>query len=237
MKGNFAVLISLLFLFINQVQAGVVIGGTRIIYPADQQEVQVALKNKDNNTRYLVQSWVSRIDDSKAPFIITPPVYKLNENRRTLLHVVYTGGPQTLPQDRESIFIVNVKSVSAISEESRNKNALQLAVKTRIKLFWRPGNLGDSEAKSAWEKLQFQRHGEQLIAKNPTPFYVTFGTLAINGKDIPPPKKDNQPSALTMMLAPFSEQTFVLPAGSHGAVTWSAINDYGTETAQHKQPL
>lgn len=44
MKGNFAVLISLLFLFINQVQAGVVIGGTRIIYPADQQEVQVALK-------------------------------------------------------------------------------------------------------------------------------------------------------------------------------------------------
>ncbi|HDX5074615.1 TPA: molecular chaperone, partial [Enterobacter hormaechei subsp. steigerwaltii] len=38
------------------VQASVVLGGTRIIYPSNKSEVQIALKNKDPHTRYLVQS-------------------------------------------------------------------------------------------------------------------------------------------------------------------------------------
>lgn len=90
MKRLFTALIFILTSGLNSVQAGVVVGGTRIIYPANQSEVQIALKNKDNDKRYLVQSWVSNIDDSKAPFIMTPPIYKLDENRQTLLHVVYT---------------------------------------------------------------------------------------------------------------------------------------------------
>ncbi len=64
-----------------QVQASIVLGGTRIIYPSNQNEVQIALKNKDAYARYLVQSWVSNIDGSKAPFLITPPVYKLRQRR------------------------------------------------------------------------------------------------------------------------------------------------------------
>jgi fimbrial chaperone protein len=57
--------------FIRQFgQAGVVLGGTRVIYPADQAEVQISLKNKDNDERYLVQSWVSNVDDSKAPSLL-----------------------------------------------------------------------------------------------------------------------------------------------------------------------
>lgn len=237
MKGTFSAAIALLFLLNHPAQAGVVIGGTRIIYPSDQAEVQVSLKNKDSHTRYLVQSWVSGVDDSKAPFVITPPVYKLAEDQRTLLHIVYTGNDQTLPNDRESLFIANVKSVSAIPEATRNKNALQLAVKTRVKLFWRPGQLDDRAAKTAWEKLTFRHVGNRLIAKNPTPFYVTFNQLAVDGKAVQPPKGDKRPSALTMMLVPFSEQTYSLPAGTHGSVTWTAINDYGTETTSHKQPL
>lgn len=50
-----------------QVQASIVLGGTRIIYPSNQNEVQITLKNKDAYARYLVQSWVSNIDGSKAP--------------------------------------------------------------------------------------------------------------------------------------------------------------------------
>lgn len=79
-----------------QVQASVVLGGTRIIYPSNQNEVQITLKNKDAYARYLVQSWVSNIDGSKAPFLITPPVYRLEENRQTLLHIVFTGDKDKL---------------------------------------------------------------------------------------------------------------------------------------------
>ena len=48
MKRLFTALIFILTSGLNSVQAGVVVGGTRIIYPANQSEVQIALKNKDN---------------------------------------------------------------------------------------------------------------------------------------------------------------------------------------------
>ena len=236
MKWNIAAIAGVI-LFASSAQAGVVLGGTRVIYPADQAEVQISLKNKDNDERYLVQSWVSNVDDSKAPFVITPPIYKLEEGRQTLLHVVYTGNGSALPQDRESIFLVNVKSVSAIPESLKNKNTLQFAIKTRVKLFWRPGKLNGYDAKTAWEKIQFHRQGNQLIAKNPTPYYITFGQLTVGGKAVVPSDEKNSPSAISMMVAPLSEQHFTLLAGSTGNAEWTAINDFGTETVSHKQSL
>ncbi|MFT2164114.1 molecular chaperone [Citrobacter freundii] len=222
---------------LNSVQAGVVVGGTRIIYPANQSEVQIALKNKDNDKRYLVQSWVSNIDDSKAPFIMTPPIYKLDENRQTLLHVVYTGNKSALPQDRESLFMANIKSVAAIPEELHDKNTLQFAIKTKLKLFYRPASLTEDEAKMAWQSLQFSRHQNQLVVKNPTPFYVTFGQISVAGKAIKPATNQSSPTALTMMVAPFGEQRFPLPSAVKGNVVWTAINDFGSETEQRKQSL
>lgn len=218
-------------------QAGVVIGGTRIIYPSDQAEVQVTLKNKDDAKRYLVHSWVSNIDDSKAPFVITPPIYKLDENRQTLLHVVYTGDKTHLPQDRESLFMANIKSVSSVPEELRDKNTLQFAIKTKIKLFYRPTTLSDTAAKTAWQSLQFSRRNNQLTIKNPTPFYVTLGQLKVAQKEVKPLGKQDTPSALSMMIAPYGEQVFALPTAAQGSVMWTAINDFGAETEPRQQAL
>lgn len=218
-------------------QAGVVIGGTRIIYPSDQAEVQVTLKNKDDAKRYLVHSWVSNIDDSKAPFVITPPIYKLDENRQTLLHVVYTGDKTHLPQDRESLFMANIKSVSSVPEELRDKNTLQFAIKTKIKLFYRPATLSDTAAKTAWQSLQFSRRNNQLTIKNPTPFYVTLGQLKVAQKEVKPLGKQDTPSALSMMIAPYGEQVFALPTAAQGSVMWTAINDFGAETEARQQAL
>lgn len=218
-------------------QASIVLGGTRVIYPSNKSEVQIALKNKDPHTRYLVQSWVSNPDDTKAPFVVTPPVYKLQENRQTLLHIIYTGDKNALPNDRETFFVANVKSVSALAPELKDKNTLQFAMKTRLKLFWRPSQLKEADALQAWEKIAFRRQGTQLIAKNPTPFYVSFGELAVGGKAVPVIETKSTPGAVAMMVAPYSEQTFTLPAGAKGAVTWTAINDHGAQTPQKQQAL
>ncbi|HGN9371247.1 TPA: molecular chaperone [Citrobacter pasteurii] len=225
-----------LFLSISS-QASIVLGGTRIIYSSDQKEVQIPLKNKDEHTRYLVQSWVSNIDDSKAPFVITPPVYKMNENRQTLLHVIFTGDKNSLARDRETLFLANIKSVAAMPEELKNKNTLQFAMKTRLKLFWRPESLDVTSALTAWEKLRFRKEGSRLIAKNPTPFYISLGTLSVGGKIVRAETTKNEPNALSMMVAPFSEQQFRLPSGGGSTVEWSAINDYGADTGQHRQTL
>lgn len=237
MNALLKVLCGYLFISCFSAQASVVLGGTRVIYPANKSEVQVALKNKDPHTRYLVQSWISYPNDVKAPFVVTPPVYKLQENRQTLLHIIYTGDKNALPKDRESLFVANVKSVSAISPELKDKNTLQFAMKTRIKLFWRPTQLKESDALQAWEKVTFRRQGSQLIAKNPTPFYVSFGELAVGGKAIPVVESKDTPGAISMMVAPFSEQTFAVPKGASGSVTWTAISDYGAQTRQRQQAL
>lgn len=218
------------------VQASVVLGGTRIIYPSNKSEVQIALKNKDPHTRYLVQSWVSYPNDAKAPFIITPPVYKLQENRQTLLHIIFTGDKKNLPADRESLFLANVKSVSALSPDLKDKNTLQFAMKTRLKLFWRPADLKETDALQAYEKSPSAAR-EQAHCEKPTPFYVSFGELAVGGKSVPVTDTRTTPGAISMMVAPFSEQYFSVPQSANGPVTWTAISDFGAQTSQRKQAL
>ena len=58
-------------------QAGVIIGGTRIIYHADKKESSLDVKNPDPYS-YLIQSWVDKDenDTSKTPFIVTPPLFR-----------------------------------------------------------------------------------------------------------------------------------------------------------------
>lgn len=237
MKHLIKVLCGCLVISCCTVQASVVLGGTRIVYPSNKSEVQIALKNKDPHTRYLVQSWVSYPDNAKAPFVITPPVYKLQENRQTLLHIIFTGDKKSLPADRESLFLANVKSVSALSPELKDKNTLQFAMKTRLKLFWRPAQLKETDALHAFEKITFRRQGDTLIAKNSTPFYVSFGELAVGGKSVPVVDNKATPGAISMMVAPFSEQRFALPGSAKGVVTWTAINDFGAQTPQRSQAL
>lgn len=87
------------------------------------------------------------------------------------------------------------------------------------------------------KKITFNRQGDTLIAKNPTPFYVSFGELAVGGKSVPVKETKTTPGAISMMVAPFSEQRFALPASAKGAVTWTAINDFGGQTPQRKQAL
>lgn len=237
MQALFKWLLGGLMLACCTAHASIVLGGTRVIYPSNKAEVQLALKNKDADTRYLVQSWVSYLDDTKAPFIITPPVYKLQEGRQTLLHIIFTGDKNALPKDRESLFIANVKSVSALPPELKDKNTLQFAMKTRLKLFWRPEPLTESDALQAGDKITFRVSGRELIAKNPTPFYVSFGQLSVGGKNVPVIASKTVPGAISMMVAPLSEQRFTLPKQAQGPVRWTTINDFGAESLARQQAL
>lgn len=72
--------------------AGVIVGGTRIIYDANKNEVSLSVKNPDN-LPYLIQSWIdnsSEKDIKKPPFIITPPLFRLNMGQENLLRIIYT---------------------------------------------------------------------------------------------------------------------------------------------------
>lgn len=196
-----------------QVQAGVVIGGTRLIYDGAKKESSLNISNPDK-VPYLIQSWVdtNEGDTSKAPFIITPPLFRLDGGQDNILRVVRAGG--NLPTDKESLYWLNIKSIPSAEKKD---NTLQIAVKTRIKLIYRPQGLRGSLDEAA-KTLTWQRNGNALQVTNSSPYYVTFFNVKVNGS----------PIKSATMVAPQSSARFELPAGvSSGALSWEIINDYG----------
>lgn len=90
-----------------QVNADIVISGTRIVYPASSKDVIVNLDNRGNKP-LLVQTWLDDGRDGvdpqelKLPFVITPPVSRIDPQKGQSLRITYMGS--ALPQDRESLF-------------------------------------------------------------------------------------------------------------------------------------
>lgn len=211
---------------LNSAMANVVILGTRVVYPADQQSVNVQLNNVGKKPA-LVQSWLDIGDEhsspdsvsSKVPFLITPPVTRINANQGQTLRIVHTG--EALPQDRESIFYLNVLDIppKPTDEEVKGQNFLQMSIRSRLKFFYRPTLAMPVTA--APEKVEWKLSGNQLIARNPTPYYLTFRKVEVIGKG-------SGVNVEADMVAPFS--TLSMPIkGAQGAtsVKWSIINDYG----------
>lgn len=67
----------------GRAEAGVTLGATRVIYPAGQKQVQLAVTNNDENSTYLIQSWVENADGVKdGRFIVTPPLFAMKGKKR-----------------------------------------------------------------------------------------------------------------------------------------------------------
>ncbi|WP_025154718.1 fimbrial biogenesis chaperone [Morganella morganii] len=218
MKKIINLTIILLLTYSNFIHAGVIVGGTRIIYDDSKKESSLSVTNTDNNP-YLIQAWIESTDAVKPPFIITPPLFKLNEKQQNILRIAYIG--TDLPTDRESMFWINIKAIP--SSQHSDKNTLQIAVKTRIKLIYRPKQLKENPEKES-NKLIWKRVGTELQITNPSAFYMNFHDVTINGKKI---KEINY-------MAPNSTKTFLLPDNYSNTVSWSLINDYGGRGIVHQ---
>lgn len=204
------------FLFIASVaHAGITIGGTRVVYPENKKESSIGIANPDN-LDYLVQSWVETEDKAreKAPFLITPPLFRLDAKQDNVLRIIRTGG--NLPRDRESLFWLNIKSIPS-SARNENTNTLQIAIKTRIKLLYRPTSI-TGKPEDVTTQLSWHVQGNQLIVENPTPFYMNFQEIKLDGKKV----------YKTTYAAPKSETHFTTPGNiTAHSVSWKIINDYG----------
>lgn len=203
-------------------QGGIALGSTRVIYPADSKQVSLSVNNSSRQERYLINSWVSDQHDKKSKdFIVTPPLFVSEPSQENTLRIMYIGQP--LPADRESLFYLNVKAIPSVNRESvENKNVLQLAILSRIKLFVRPDGL-TTTVDNAAKLLRFSRHGASLKINNPSPFYLTLVSL-----------KAGSAALQSKMVAPKSSASVPLPAGNAGEITFRTINDYGALTAEQK---
>jgi chaperone protein EcpD len=141
---------------------GIQFDSTRIIYPAAKREITLALTNNASYSPRLLQAWMDNGDPallpatSTVPFIVTPPVFRLNAAKGQTLRIRFIGG--NIPQDRESVFWLNVLEVQPKTKHKTNDdNAIQFPVRSRLKLFYRPAGLpgspGDAVNALHWRLL------------------------------------------------------------------------------------
>lgn len=168
--------------------ASVVIAGTRVIYNAKEREVTVRLSNA-GQLPALTQVWLDKGDagaspaTTAVPFTVTPPVARVDPGKGQTLRIFHTG--EAMPQDRESVFWLNVLEVPPTARDQADANQLQLAFRTRIKLFYRPAGLaGSAHEAPAKIRWRLRREGGQaaLEAHNPTPFFVSLASLEVAGE-------------------------------------------------------
>ncbi len=206
--------------------ASIVITGTRVIYPSTEKEVTVKLNNVGVSP-VLVQSWIDNGDvnakpeNISVPFILTPPINRVEQGKGQTLRINYTGTP--LPVNKESVFWLNVLEIPAKAKGQSSENLLQMAFRSRIKLFFRPAGLAGNP-NDGLKTLTWQSTANGVKASNPTPYFVSLVKLEsrVAGK---------QGQAEGQMIAPFSSLDFrlaglsAIPTGSK--ITFSAVNDYG----------
>ena len=176
-----------LFVCVMPAHASVVIAGTRVVFPAATGEVTVRLSNEGSQPA-LVEAWIddgdpaSTPDTAKVPFLITPPLVRMNAGKGQSLRIIYTGQP--LPKDRESLFWLNVLEIppKPSAKQGEEQNTLQFAVRSRLKLFFRPADLAGDVPTAAQQitwKVVPDGTGYALEAHNGSPYYITFSTLSL----------------------------------------------------------
>ncbi len=240
MRGVIAtacVVLGMLCLYATTAHASVVISGTRVVFPASQGEVTVRLSNTSDRPA-LVEAWVdsgnvdSTPDTANAPFLITPPLFRMEAHKDQSLRILFAPGSRPLPTDRESLFWLNVLEIPPKpTGAAADRNTLQFAIRSRLKLFYRPASLA-GDALKAPDRLTFGLagagqggRGVVLAIHNPTPYYITITKLSF-GPDARPA------TGAEGMLAPFGELRLPLagsaPAPTAGSViSFTTINDYG----------
>ena len=205
-----------IFLSFQALAGGIVLGGSRVIYPADAQQTTISVSNKSDTATYLIQSWVERVDGTRSSdFIVTPPLYTSAPGNENMLRIVSTSMQPV--RDKESLYYLNVRTIPSVNKQEGgiNRGTLVVATQMRIKLFVRPKDLAPLREK-ATSALIFARQGSHLVINNPTPYYLTLTDLKVGGHSLD-----------SVMLAPQGSESVNLPASSGSNVTWTAINDYG----------
>lgn len=231
--------LAMLMLLAASAHAGVIIIGTRVIYPGSARDVSVRLQNRGDRPA-LVQAWLdagdpkSTPDAVSVPFALSPTLARIDPERGQVLRLAYTGEP--LPQDKESVFWLNVLEVppKAVEAKAGEGNLLQFALRTRIKVFYRPKGL-KGEPSAAARALQWRivSTGDAwtVEARNDSPYFVSIADLSLRAD-----AKTSEAAATSDggMLGPGEAKKFELSKVSKGllsvepvVVRFTFVDDYG----------
>ncbi|KPX41200.1 Pili assembly chaperone [Pseudomonas syringae pv. helianthi] len=213
------------------VQAGIVLNTTRVIYQGNEKEASLSVQNSGGG-EILLQSWLespagagtNKNTAQPVPFIVTPALARMAGGGRQLLRIIHSG--TDMPTDRESVLWLNVQEIPQAAAE----NTLQIAIRQRIKVFFRPDGLpGDPQ--QAPETLNWQLADNATVqVDNPGPYHVSMLKVSIQQHDTELASLDSQ------MLAPYQRLRIPLrrtPGSAPLMLSFVSINDFGGQVSYH----
>lgn len=216
-------------------EAALTINATRVVHPSDARSSAVVVANPSNRT-FAVQTWVDTEHQgdtlNAVPLMPAPALFRLDPGNEQMVQI--NNLPNDLPLDRESLFFFNVQEIP--QQVGTDQNVLNIALRTRIKLFHRPSQLKGTPEEHlqglAWSLQQLDGK-PHLVVDNPSPYHYTFNHLRVSASG------QSQDLQATAMVAPFARQSYPLPSGlaRPTGVRFAIINDYGGVSAEKTQDI
>lgn len=216
-KLNSVLLVSLLTAA-TATQAAIALDRTRVVFPGTGKSVVMNISNENPKKPYLAQAWMEDVNGQKisSPFVVVPPMQRVEPQAKSVIRVNSTPAVASLPQDRESVFWFNVREIPPKSDHA---NVMQVALQTRIKLFYRPVAIVPDKY-SRWDnQLILHRAAGGYQVENPTPYFMTI--IAVTGAEKESVAKDFQP----IMIAPKSSA--LVKSKQFAKPFLTTINDFG----------
>jgi chaperone protein EcpD len=172
----------------SSANAAAVISGTRIVFPSNEREVSVRLSNEGKEPG-LIQVWLDNGDEKatpdqiRVPFVLTPPMFRMDGGKGQTIRMLYNGTP--LPEDRESLFWFNMLEVGPKPADEADANYMQMAFRTRIKVFFRPKALNsvrqidDAFDTLRWSLKRNPESGFSVTLDNPSAYHISLLGVAL----------------------------------------------------------
>lgn len=209
---------------IRTADAAIGLDRTRVVFDGGKDAVSMNITNNNTQLPYLAQGWIEDEQGNKisSPLTVLPPVQRLEPGKNSQVKVQAMPAAKLLAQDRETVYYFNLREIPPRSDKT---NTLQIALQTRIKLFYRPASIvPDQKARAnPWQqKLTLTRVGDHYQVNNPTPYYITLvnAQSTKGGKTV----QGFEP----LMVSPKGSLSLGPSAASMGNTPYlTYVNDYG----------
>lgn len=212
-------------------------GATRLIYATNAQGVSLTVMNPQSYPMLVQSDVIGEDRKTKAPFIVTPPLFRLDGHQQSRIRVIATSNHDS--DKKESLYWLCLTGIppepdadwtdaSDKKQQAGHSATLltQLRIKSCLKMFIRPSDLKGSPEDFA-SQLTWETTGNKLTVNNPTPFFMNLKRVLLGKQSV----------FSLNYVPPMGTLELSLPAGAQGPVHWQLITDYGGDSKEFTSEL
>ncbi|MGF1778315.1 fimbria/pilus periplasmic chaperone [Vibrio nomapromontoriensis] len=220
-SNKILLLMALLMCWSVTASAAFVLNTTRVVVSEKDKYVSFEVSNQGTE-EYGGQVWIENpvIPGSDGAFVAIPAFFRVGPGEKQIVRIV--NASRGLDGSKEHLYWLNVQE---IPPKPKNKNVIQLAVRSKIKLFYRPLNLRDGR-KDVESEIFIGNTNAGYILRNDSPYFLSI--VAIKDPDGNKIQLSNNVANMLATFRPFEEVIIgnSIPKNANTLTVFS-MNDYG----------